>query len=86
MIFYSVTSGYRHGCNHVTISDQGHEFVNRVNVVLFLLTGTEYSISTAYYSQTNGLVERYNQTLQRSLSKFCNNKFAMTSKMIGMIF
>ena len=41
--------------------------MNRVNAVLFQLTGTEHRISTAYHPQTNGLVERYNQTLQRSL-------------------
>ena len=41
--------------------------MNRVNAVQFQLTGTEHRISTAYYPQTEGLVERYNQTLQRSL-------------------
>ncbi|KAL5517002.1 hypothetical protein EMCRGX_G002466, partial [Ephydatia muelleri] len=64
----------RHGCTRVTISDQGREFVNRVNAVLFQMTGTEHRISTAYHPQTNGLVERYNQTLQRSLIKLCNDK------------
>ena len=59
---------------HVTISDQGREFVNRVNAVLFQMTGTEHRISTAYHPQTNGLVERYNQTLQRFLIKLCNDK------------
>ena len=54
---------YRHGCTHVTVSDQGRKFVNRVNAVLFQLTGTEHRISTAYHPQTNGLVVHYNQTL-----------------------
>ena len=48
--------------------------MNRVNAVLFQMTGTEHRISTAYHPQTNGLVERYNQTLQRSLIKLCNDK------------
>ena len=47
--------------------------MNRVNGVLFQMNGTEHRISTAYYPQTNGLVERYNQTLQRSLIKLCND-------------
>ena len=47
--------------------------MNRVNAVLFQMTGTEHRISTAYHPQTNGLVERYNQTLQRSLIKLCND-------------
>ena len=48
--------------------------MNRVNAVLFQMTGTEHSISTAYHPQTNGLVERYNHTLQRSLITLCNDK------------
>ena len=48
--------------------------MNRVNAVLFQMTGTKHRISTAYHPQTNGLVERYNQTLQRSLIKLCNDK------------
>ena len=33
------------------------------------MTKTEHRISTAYHPQTNGLVERYNQTIQRALLK-----------------
>lgn len=51
------------------MSDQGREFVNKVNSRLFKLTGTCHKISSAYNPQTNGLVERLNQTLQRSLLK-----------------
>lgn len=35
---------------------------------------TEHRISTAYHPQTNGLVERFNQTLQRSLVKLVNEQ------------
>ena len=51
------------------ISDQGHKFVNGVNKHLFALTKTQHRVSTAYHPQTNGLVERFNQTLQRPLLK-----------------
>ena len=51
------------------MSDQGREFVNQVSSHLFKLTGTQHNISSAYHPQTNGLVERFNQTLQRSLVK-----------------
>ena len=64
----------RYGCTKITISDQGREFVNRVNKSLFAQTRTEHRISTAYHPQTNGLVERYNQTLQRSLLKLVNKQ------------
>lgn len=64
----------RYGCTKITISDQGREFVNRVSESLFAQTRTEHRISTAYHPQTNGLVERYNQTLQRSLLKLVNKQ------------
>ena len=50
-------------------SDQGREFVNSLNDKLFRLTGVQHIISTAYHPQTNGLDERFNQTLQRALLK-----------------
>lgn len=65
---------YRYGCTKIIISDQGREFVNKLNRCLFKRFGTEHRISTAYHPQTNGLVERYNQTLQRSLVKLVNEQ------------
>jgi len=51
------------------MSDQGREFVNQVNHHFLRLTGTQHKISCAYHPRTNGLIERFNQTLQRSLVK-----------------
>ena len=48
--------------------------MNRVSESLFAQTRTEHRISTTYHLQTNGLVERYNQTLQRSLLKLVNKQ------------
>ena len=62
----------RYGCTKVLISDQGREFVNQVSHFLFSMTKTEHRISSAYHPQTNGLVERFNQTIQRSLVKVVN--------------
>ena len=53
----------------VVVSDQGREFVNKLSEHLYHLTNTHHRISTAYHPQTNGLVERFNQTLQRALLK-----------------
>lgn len=58
----------------IVISDQGREFVNSINKNLFNRFETEHRISTAYHPQTNGLVERFNQTLQRSLVKMANKE------------
>ena len=73
----------RYGCTKITISDQGREFVNRVSESLFAQTRTEHRISTAYHPQTNGLVERYNQTLQRSLLKLVNKQQNNWDEFIG---
>ena len=59
----------RHGVPKRIQSDQGREFVNSLNQHMFHLTGVQHIISTAYHPQTNGLDERFNQTLQRSLLK-----------------
>ena len=59
----------RYGCTKIVISDQGREFVNGVSQNLFALTKTNHRISTAYHPQTNGLVERFNQTIQCALLK-----------------
>lgn len=78
---------YRYGCTKVVISDQGREFVNQVNKRLFTMTNTEHRISSAYHPQTNGLVERFNQTLQRSLVKFVNNNQTnWDEKLDGVLF
>ena len=78
---------YRHGCCSVIISDQGREFVNAVNKRLFAMTNTDHRISSAYHPQTNGLVERFNQTLQRSLLKVVNeNQTDWDEKLDGVLF
>ncbi|KAL5479238.1 hypothetical protein EMCRGX_G022734 [Ephydatia muelleri] len=64
----------RYGCTKIVISDQGREFVNNINQHLFEYLKTEHRVSTAYHPQTNGLVERYNQTLQRCLVKLVNKE------------
>lgn len=62
---------YRFGCVKVLISDQGREFVNELNEQLFTMTGTNHRIGSAYHPQTNGMVERLNQTIQNLVKKSC---------------
>ena len=63
----------RFGCCEVIISDQGREFVNKVKEELLQLTGTEHRVTSAYHPQSNGLTERFNQTLQTALIKVVND-------------
>ncbi|KAL5509510.1 hypothetical protein EMCRGX_G004899 [Ephydatia muelleri] len=64
----------RHGCCKVKISDQGREFVNQVNDELCRLCGIQCNMTSAYHPQSNGLDERFNQTLQRQLLKFVESE------------
>eukprot|EP00731_Ephydatia_muelleri_P010665 Em0005g1251a len=64
----------RFGCCEVVISDQGREFVNAVQAELFALTGTKHCLTSAYHPQSNGLTERFNQTLQTALQKVVNDE------------
>ncbi len=64
----------RHGSPAIIQSDQGREFVNELNRHLFELTGVEHRISAAYHPQTNGLDERFNQTLVNALTKLTGEK------------
>ena len=64
---------HRFGFCEVVISDQGREFVDQVETELLGLAGTQHRIATAYHPQTNGLIERFNQTLQSALLKVVND-------------
>ena len=64
----------RHGSPAIIQSDQGREFVNSINNNLFQLTGVEHKMSAAYHPQTNGLDERFNQTLVNTLTKMVDGK------------
>lgn len=59
----------RHGCTKIQISDQGREFVNKLNDELCRLTGTEQRVTSAYHPQANGLVERQNRTIKNCFLK-----------------
>lgn len=54
------------------ISDQGREFINRVNSKLQELLGTQHRMTSPYHPQSNGLVEKFNHTIQSCLLKVVN--------------
>ena len=63
----------RHGCADVQINDRGQEFVNEVASSLHTLTGVEHKLTSAYHSQSNGLVEQSKWTMQNLLLKVLND-------------
>ena len=58
-----------HGCLEVLQSDRGTHFVNRVIEDLTGKFRIKHHLSSPYHPQTNGLVERFNQTLCEKLAK-----------------
>lgn len=64
----------RHGCIKTLITDQGREFCNALNEELCQMLGIEHRVSAPYHPQTNGLTERFNQTLCSALAKYVNEK------------
>ncbi len=58
-----------HGCLKVLQSDRGTHFVNRVIEDLTEKFRIKHRLSSPYHPQTNGLVERFNQTLCEKLAK-----------------
>ncbi|XP_041376431.1 uncharacterized protein LOC121388948 [Gigantopelta aegis] len=77
----------RHGVPRVHINDQGREFVNKVSEELHALTGEQQRITSAYYPQANGLVERNNRTIQTSLLKVLEGRNEEWSKALpGVLF
>ena len=51
------------------LSDQGNEFCNKLVAKLLNATGVEHKVTSAYNPRTNGMTERFNQTLIESLRK-----------------
>ncbi len=58
-----------HGCPEVLQSDRGTHFVNKVIANLTEKFRIKHRLSSPYHPQTNGLVERFNQTLCEKLAK-----------------
>jgi hypothetical protein len=53
------------------LSDQGREFVNATVTALSAHLGTHRRLTSPYHPRTDGLVERFNQSLIDSLEKQC---------------
>ena len=62
----------RFGCPETIISDQGQEFVNTLNEQLCRDLDIRRNLCSAYHPQSNGLTERFNQTLIHQLRKLVN--------------
>ena len=55
-------------------SDQGNQFESKLFLSLCKLLGIDKTCTTAYHSQSNGFIDRYNRTLENILSKLIDNE------------
>ena len=60
----------RVGIPHEILTDQGTAFLSKTLRQVYSLLGIKGIRTTPYHPQTDGLVERYNQTLKSMLRKF----------------
>src|SRR5437762_3201173 len=59
----------KHGCPKIILLDRGTHFRNKLVEELCEKFKIKHKLSSSYHPQTNGLVERFNQTLCESLAK-----------------
>jgi hypothetical protein len=59
----------RHGCPREILSDRGAVFVGQIVTNLIEIMGIHRRLTSAYHPQSNGLTERFNQTLCKVLKK-----------------
>ena len=59
----------RFGASRILQSDRGTYFVNEVIQKLMKRFRIKHSLLSPYYSQSNGLVERFNKTLCKGIAK-----------------
>ncbi len=64
----------RHGCPRVLLSDRGLPFLSELAHEVYRLLRVSKLDTAGYRPQTNGLVERFNQTFATMLSMYVNSR------------
>ncbi|RXN12008.1 G2 M phase-specific E3 ubiquitin- ligase-like protein [Labeo rohita] len=67
------TKLYMFGMVRKIITDQGKEFVCKLNDSIFSMLKIKHAVSSAYHPQTNGQDKRTNQNINRALRKYVND-------------
>jgi len=60
----------RHAAPKRILTDQGLNFISKLFDQVNKLLGVEHSFTTAYHSQTDGLTERFNETLMEMIAMY----------------
>ena len=61
---------YRHSIPELIVQDQGRHFTSNTFKDELSKRGIKHSMTSPYHPQTNGLTERFNETLKRCVAKF----------------
>jgi len=72
-----------HGLLESIISDRGPQFVTELMRELNRMLGIESKLSTAFYSQTDGQIERVNQELEQYLRMFIDHRQEQWPEWLG---
>ena len=64
----------RYGVMDIQISDQGPEFNTCVSKRFYEITGIQHNITSGYHPQSNGCIERANQTIEGVIRKTMENR------------
>lgn len=64
----------RTGIPQEILTDQGSNFTSKLMQDFYRLTGVKHIRTSAYHSQTDGMVERFNAMLKQMLKKTVNRK------------
>lgn len=83
--FIELTIILRHGCPRKIISDRGSQFVAKETERLLTARGIELVHTTAYKPNSNGEVERVNQTLKQMLYRCCQKKQGLWAEMLPYV-
>lgn len=75
----------RHGIPHEILTDQGTNFTSALLKELYRLLGTKSITTSPYHPQTDGLVERFNQTLKLMLRKTLQTERRSWDKLIPLV-
>ena len=75
----------RHGIPQEILTDQGMNFTSQLLTEIYKMIGTKAIKTTPYHPQTDGLVERFNQTLKQMLKKLIDGEGREWHKLIPYV-
>ena len=62
----------RHGAPHTLLSDRGANFLSKLMHEIYLIMNVKKLNTSSYRPQTDGSVEKFNETITQSLTMYCN--------------